>query len=246
RFYESSRGIITIDGEDIRSVDLSDHYNGMSIVSQDAVLYEGSVRFNLTLGLNRAVDDKELHEACDQARILDFVLSLPEGFDSQIGLKGGSMSGGQRQRLCIARALLRNAKILLLDEATSALDNESEALVQQALDRASVGRTTMTVAHRLSTIRGADRIFVLDGGRIVESGSHDELIVRKGRYLEVRGVLVIESRTLTDASVSSQFFFSWFKLNCRVEREERTRSSIFSLPHCSNENTRAFCISILS
>ena len=166
---------------------LEDLRSGMAYVSQDPILFEGTLRWNLTLGSNNpeSVKDAEIEKACEQACILDFVRNLEHGFDTDIGMKGAQLSGGQKQRLCIARALLRNAPILCLDEATSALDPTSEKAVQRALDRASLGRTTITIAHRLSTIRNADVIHVVEDGAIVESGSHDELIRRKGRYLDL-------------------------------------------------------------
>ncbi|KAL9938980.1 hypothetical protein V8E36_001793 [Tilletia maclaganii] len=187
RFYDPVAGSIECGGVDIRAMPLEEWRGRAALVSQDPVLYEGSVRWNLTLGaLNpETVTDAEIRFACEQACILDFILSLPAGFDEDLGMKGMNLSGGQKQRLCIARALLRRPEFLLLDEATSALDAESEATVQLALERASKGRTTVVIAHRLSTIRKADTIHVVEDGRIVESGSHSELLARKGRYLEL-------------------------------------------------------------
>ncbi|KAK0531811.1 hypothetical protein OC835_003549 [Tilletia horrida] len=187
RFYDPSAGSITCGGVDIRAIPLEEWRSRAALVSQDPVLYEGSVRWNLTLGaLNpESVSDEEIRFACEQACILDFILSLPAGFDEDLGMRGMNLSGGQKQRLCIARALLRRPEILLLDEATSALDATSEATVQLALERASKGRTTVVIAHRLSTIRKADRIHVVEDGRIVESGTHAELLAKRGRYLEL-------------------------------------------------------------
>jgi len=187
RFYEPSRGTVLYGGVDIRSIPLSEWRQNMAYVSQDPVLYEGSLRWNLLLGAisPEKVTDAEIERVCRQACVWDFATRLPNGLDTEIGLKGGSLSGGQRQRLCIARALLRRPRILLLDEATSALDAESEVLVQQALDNASRDCTVVTIAHRLSTIRNADLIYVMEAGRIVESGSHEELIRKNGRYFEL-------------------------------------------------------------
>lgn len=131
------------------------------------------------------VSQQALEEACQQACILEFIRNLKDGFETEIGMKGAALSGGQRQRLCIARALIRNPQVLILDEATSALDTTSEHHVNQALANVAVGRTTIVVAHRLSTIRNADKIHVIEEGRVIEEGSHDELMARKGRYLEL-------------------------------------------------------------
>ncbi|QRV83861.1 ABC transporter transmembrane region [Ceratobasidium sp. AG-Ba] len=187
RFYDPNMGTISLDGRDIRSIPLDEYRSQISLVSQDAVLYEGTFRENITLGED-SISQERLERACRDATILDFIQSLPQGFDTPVGFKGSQMSGGQRQashpRVCIARALLRDPKILLLDEATSALDAESERSVQQALEQASKGRTTISIAHRLSTIQGADMIHVIEDGRIVESGSHAQLLERNGRYVD--------------------------------------------------------------
>lgn len=223
RFYDPSRGTITLGGIDIRAVPLEALRKEMAFVSQEPTLYGGgSIAWNLRLGAPDpdSVTDEELEAACAKAQILDFVRALPNGFDTDTGLKGSQLSGGQKQRLCIARALLRNPSILLLDEATSALDAESELQVQMALENVSsnieslepqlltrslvittsdflsslfslqkIKRfsnvTTITIAHRLSTIRTADVIHVMEDGNIVESGSHKELLRKKGRYLEL-------------------------------------------------------------
>lgn len=187
RYYDPVEGSISFDGQDIRKIALDDHRARMSLVSQDAILYEGTVAWNLSLGgINpHEVSLEDMHTACKAANILDFVESLPHGFETQIGIKGGQLSGGQKQRLCIARALIRNPRILLLDEATSALDATAERSVQEALERASKGRTTITIAHRLSTIANADMIYVVQDGRIVEGGNHKELLQMGGKYKEL-------------------------------------------------------------
>lgn len=187
RYYDPNEGSISFDGQDIRKISLANHRARMSLVSQDAILYEGTVAWNLSLGAldPEIVTQDDMHRACKDANILEFVESLPQGFETQIGIKGGQLSGGQKQRLCIARALIRDPQILLLDEATSALDATAERSVQEALDRASKGRTTITIAHRLSTIANADMIYVVQDGKIVEGGNHKELLAMDGKYKEL-------------------------------------------------------------
>ena len=162
------------------------HYrNYMSLVQQEPTLFEGTVRENITLGLQHEPTEEECLEACRQSNALEFISSLPEALTTRCGTRGIQFSGGQRQRIAIARALIRQPRLLLLDEATSALDTQSERLVQQTLDQAASTRTTVAVAHRLSTIRHADVIFVFADGRIAEMGTHDELQRLKGRYYKM-------------------------------------------------------------
>ena len=152
------------------------------VILQDDSVFSGTIEENLTFGLLRKVSFTELEEAARSANILDYIQAQPLGFKTILHERGQSLSGGQRQRLAIARMFLRQPKILIMDEPSSALDNESEILIQQALKRLTQGRTTFIIAHRLSTIRNADRIVVIDGGRVAEQGTHDELLTRKGIY----------------------------------------------------------------
>ncbi|KAL4770774.1 P-loop containing nucleoside triphosphate hydrolase protein [Aspergillus nidulans var. acristatus] len=186
RFYDAIAGSILVDGKDISKLNINSYRSFLSLVSQEPTLYQGTIKENILLGIvEDDVPEEFLIKACKDANIYDFIMSLPEGFNTVVGSKGGMLSGGQKQRVAIARALLRDPKILLLDEATSALDSESEKVVQAALDAAARGRTTIAVAHRLSTIQKADVIYVFDQGKIVESGTHSELVHKKGRYYEL-------------------------------------------------------------
>ena len=184
RFHDLDAGAITIDGQNIADVTVASLRRNIAYVSQQPVLFEGTIADNIRYARSEATQ-AEIEEAARLAQAHDFIASLPDGYDTEVGEMGSNFSGGQRQRLSIARAVLRNAPILLLDEATSALDNESEKLVQEALDRLMQGRTTIVVAHRLSTIRNADLIAVVDKGRIVEQGNHAQLI-KKGSGLYSR------------------------------------------------------------
>lgn len=180
-FVRPASGRILLDGADMQELDLRTVRRFVSVVPQESVLFEGSIRDNIAYGMSDASDDR-IARALRDANAWDFVQAQPHGWDTVVGERGARLSGGQRQRLAIARALVRDPRILLLDEATSALDPESEELVKEALDRLMTGRTTLVVAHRLSTVRRADRIVVLEHGRIVEQGAHDVLVDAGGRY----------------------------------------------------------------
>ncbi len=181
RFYDPVGGKIAIDGEDLREYNLRSLRQAMGIVSQDTFLFNTSVRDNIAYGRENTTDD-EIIAAAKRANAYEFILDLPQGFDTEIGERGIMLSGGQRQRIAIARALLRNPDILILDEATSALDTVSERLVQQAIDELCRDRTTIVIAHRLSTIQKADQIAVMEKGQVVEIGTHEELIQKDGHY----------------------------------------------------------------
>ena len=181
RFYALHEGRILIDGVDIAAVELGSLRDKIAFVSQDVFLFRGSIRDNIALGRPDA-SDAEIVEAARKAHAHDFILQFGASYDTNVGEHGAQLSGGQRQRIAIARAILKDAPILLLDEPTAALDSESEREVQKALDDLRIGRTTLVVAHRLQTIVGADRVFVIEAGRAVETGVHHELIARKGAY----------------------------------------------------------------
>ncbi|KAI0284634.1 P-loop containing nucleoside triphosphate hydrolase protein [Russula aff. rugulosa BPL654] len=187
RFYDPLSGTIHIDDQPISDLNVQEYRKQLALVSQEPTLYAGTIRFNVLLGATKPVSEvtqEELEAACRDANILEFIESLPDGFETNVGGKGSQLSGGQKQRIAIARALLRNPKVLLLDEATSALDTNSEKIVQAALDKAATGRTTIAIAHRLSTIQNADRIYFIKEGTVSESGTHDELLARRGDYYE--------------------------------------------------------------
>ncbi|MCT7984622.1 ABC transporter ATP-binding protein/permease [Laspinema sp. A4] len=184
RFYDTTEGRITIDGKDLRDFDIRSLRKSMGIVSQDTFLFNDSVRNNIAYGRPETTD-QEVIEAAKLANAYEFIMNLPEGFDTPLGDRGILLSGGQRQRIAIARALLHNPDILILDEATSALDTVSEHLVQQAIERLSRDRTTLVIAHRLSTVKNADKIAVLDKGQVVETGTHEELLNKGGYYAKL-------------------------------------------------------------
>ena len=181
RFYEPTEGRITIDGLPLPAMTLESLRRQIGLVSQDVFLFGGSLRENIAYG-RLGASDAEILEAARRAQVADFIASLPEGLDTIVGERGVTLSGGQKQRVAIARAFLKNPPILILDEATSALDSQTEREIQQALDALAAGRTTLVIAHRLGTIRNADRIVVMQAGRIAEIGSHADLIARGGIY----------------------------------------------------------------
>lgn len=192
RFYDPLHGGVFVDGKEISSLNVNQYRSFLALVSQEPTLYQGTIKENILLGADEEVSDEAIEFACKESNIYDFIVSLPDGFNTIVGSKGALLSGGQKQRIAIARALIRDPKILLLDEATSALDSESEHVVQAALDKAAKGRTTIAVAHRLSTIQRADIIYVFDQGRIVEQGTHGDLMRKGGRYAELVNLQSLE------------------------------------------------------
>ncbi|WP_168408249.1 lipid A export permease/ATP-binding protein MsbA [Acinetobacter indicus] len=185
RFQELSSGQIKLDGLDIHQIELNSLRTQIAMVNQQVVLFNRTVRENIAYGQLEGASDEEIIAAAKAAYAHDFIMALPQGYDTPLGAQGLNLSGGQRQRIAIARAILKNAPILILDEATSALDNESEYFIQRAFDAAMQNRTTIVIAHRLSTIENADRIVVMDQGRIIEQGTHQELLNQQGAYYQL-------------------------------------------------------------
>jgi ATP-binding cassette subfamily B protein len=181
RFYDPEEGKVTLDGVDLRDMDRDVFRKQLALVPQDPVIFADSARENIRFGRPEATD-AEVEAAAKAAAAHEFISKLPDGYDSDVGERGVMLSGGQKQRIAIARAILRDAPVLLLDEATSALDAESERAVQEAVDQLSEGRTTLIVAHRLATVKQADRIIVMDQGEIVAQGRHDDLVAEDGLY----------------------------------------------------------------
>lgn len=185
RFYDIDEGSILIDNVDVREYRLADLRSQFALVSQQVTLFKDTVARNIAYGQLGNFSQDDLMRAAEAAHALEFIQELPQQMETMIGENGVLLSGGQRQRLAIARALLKNAPILILDEATSALDNESERHIQAALETLMRNRTTLVIAHRLSTIENADRIFVMDKGRVIESGSHQQLLNQNGHYAKL-------------------------------------------------------------
>jgi ABC-type multidrug transport system fused ATPase/permease subunit len=184
RMYTPTGGVIEIDGQDICAKEGTEFRDDIAVVPQDCALFEGTIRFNVGLGArpNEEATDADIEEACKLANIHDTIAALPDGYDTECGPNGSRLSGGQRQRLAIARALVRKPRLLLLDESTSALDAESERALQEGLMQAARGITVIAITHRLHTVRRADVIFVVEDGKIVEKGRHEELVERSETY----------------------------------------------------------------
>jgi len=205
RFFDVTAGAIKIDGHDIRDVTLASLRAQIGVVTQETILFNDTVRNNIAYGQPHVTEEAVI-EAARTALAHDFILRLPEGYDTMIGERGLRLSGGERQRIAIARALLKNAPILILDEATSALDTESEALVQGALQNLISGRTVFVIAHRLTTVRHADRIVVLEGGKITDSGTHEDLLTRLGTYRKLYELqfMDVDSKIGDEAGVAAR------------------------------------------
>lgn len=184
RFYEYDEGSVLIDGQELNTLAKNSLRDAIGYVTQEAFLFNGSVRENLALA-HRDASDEQLWNALECARAAEFVRALPDQLETNVGERGVKLSGGEKQRLSIARALLKDPPILLLDEATASVDNQTELLIQQALDELMKNRTSIVIAHRLSTIQNADRIYVLDKGRVIEEGSYDDLLTKGGKFAEL-------------------------------------------------------------
>jgi ATP-binding cassette, subfamily B (MDR/TAP), member 1 len=220
RFYDPHKGRILFNGKNVADVNVYEYRKLLSLVAQEATLFQGTIRENVLLGVDAEdVTEEQLHEACRDASIHDFIQSLPEGYNTDIGSKGVNLSGGQKQRIAIARALIRNPRVLLLDEATSSLDSDTEKLIQATFERVAKGRTTVAVAHRLSTIQRADVIYVLGEGKVLEKGTHNELLKKRGVYwhmVSVDDLQIIKKAESTDSphSVTARLSTGSAKMYC--------------------------------
>lgn len=202
RFYNTNGGSIRIDGHDVKDITIESLRRRIGVVPQDTVLFNETLMYNLKYA-NIAASDEEVYEACRAASIHEKILSFPDGYESKVGERGLKLSGGEKQRVAIARTILKDPRIILLDEATAALDSETEQHIQTALDQLSHGRTTLVIAHRLSTITTADQILVLHSGQVAESGTHDELLTLKGRYASMWRKQIRAQRAAEEAKVLS-------------------------------------------
>ncbi len=196
RFHDVTRGTITMDGHDLRELRAEDLRRGIGLVSQDVFLFHGTVRENIAYG-SFGADTDSIVAAAKIAEAHEFIQALPDGYETIVGERGQKLSGGQRQRVSIARAVLKDPPVLVLDEATSSADNETEAAIQRSMSRITVGRTTIIIAHRLSTVRNADRIYVLEEGRVTKAGTHEELVTHEGLYATLWRVQLGEVVTAT-------------------------------------------------
>jgi ATP-binding cassette subfamily B protein len=187
RIYDTTQGRVLVDGVDVRDWSLQSLRSQISVIEQDVFLFSRSIRENIAFGRGQDIDDAAVERAAREAQAHDFITALPEGYDTVIGERGATLSGGQRQRLAIARALLTDPRILVLDDSTSAIDSATEDKIQGAIRRVLEGRTTLLITHRLSQIRWADRILILDGGRLADHGSHEELLARSPLYKRIFG-----------------------------------------------------------
>ena len=200
RFYNAHKGRILIDGRDVRDITIDSLRRNIGVVPQDTVLFNESLMYNLKYA-NQNATDEDVYEACRAASIHDKILTFPDGYQTKVGERGLRLSGGEKQRVAIARTILKNPRIILLDEATAALDTETEEHIQRALSTLSHGRTMLVIAHRLSTVTTADRILVLNEGQLVESGTHDELLAMKGRYASMWRKQVRAQKAIAEAQV---------------------------------------------